>query len=68
MTPATGQTERCKTALSWEKACALAHGLGIPIANLSAHAKSTARIRQDTEDILEQERTLLARQPPDWAP
>jgi transcriptional regulator with XRE-family HTH domain len=52
---------------SWEKACALAHGLGIPIANLSAHAESTARIRQGTEDILEQERALLARQPPDWA-
>jgi len=45
---------------SWEKACALAHGLGIPIANLSAQTESTARIRQGTEDILEQERARLA--------
>ena len=53
---------------SWEKACALAHGLGIPIANLAALAESTTRIRQGTEEVLTQERALLARQPPDWAP
>lgn len=48
---------------SWEKACALAHGLGIPIAYLSARAESTARIRQGTEDVLAQEHARLARQP-----
>jgi transcriptional regulator with XRE-family HTH domain len=51
---------------SWEKACALAHGLGITIAHLSARAESTARIRDGTEEVLEKERALLARQPPDW--
>jgi transcriptional regulator with XRE-family HTH domain len=48
---------------SWEKACALAHGLGISIANLSARTESTTRIREGTEGVLAQERALLARQP-----
>jgi transcriptional regulator with XRE-family HTH domain len=52
---------------SWEKARSLAHGLGVPIAYLAARAESTARIRQGTEDILQEERARLARQPPDWA-
>lgn len=50
---------------SWEKACALAHGLGLPIAHLSAHAESTTRIREGTEEVLKQERARLAApQPP----
>jgi transcriptional regulator with XRE-family HTH domain len=52
---------------SWEKACALAHGLGITIAYLSTRTESAARIREGTEDVLQEERARLARQPPDWA-
>jgi transcriptional regulator with XRE-family HTH domain len=51
---------------SWEKACALAHGLDITIAHLSAHAESAARIRKSMNNVLAQERARLARQP-DWA-
>ena len=53
---------------SWEKACSLAHGLGVPIAYLAAHTESTARIREGTEDILPgRARTDSPAQPPDWA-
>jgi transcriptional regulator with XRE-family HTH domain len=52
---------------SWEKACALAHGLGITIAYLSARAESTARIREGAEAVLEQERARLADSPAGWA-
>ena len=52
---------------SWEKACALAHGLGIPIAHLAASTESTARIREGTESVLREERALLARTPTAWA-
>lgn len=54
---------------SWEKACALAHGLGTTIAHLSAHAESTARIREGTEDVLQEERARLAGsgKPTGWA-
>ncbi|HWY18927.1 MAG TPA: helix-turn-helix transcriptional regulator [Solirubrobacteraceae bacterium] len=61
--------ERGSRNPSWEKACALAHGLGVPIAYLSARAESAARIREGTENVLEQERARLADsgRPPGWA-
>jgi transcriptional regulator with XRE-family HTH domain len=58
--------ERGERNPSWEKACALAHGLGIPIAHLSARTESTARIREGTENVLAEERALLASTPTAW--
>jgi transcriptional regulator with XRE-family HTH domain len=59
--------ERGERNPSWEQACALAHGLDIPIAHLSALTESTTRLREGNENVLAQERALLAHQPPDWA-
>jgi transcriptional regulator with XRE-family HTH domain len=52
---------------SWEKACALAHGLNVTITYLSARAESATRIRKSTENALEQERARLAGRPTGWA-
>ena len=59
-------SERGARNPSWEKACALAHGLGIPIAHLSALTESTTRLREGNENVLREERALLASTPTAW--
>lgn len=42
---------------TWEKLCALADALEIPVVDMARYAESAARVQEDLERVLEQERS-----------